>query len=505
MVRPRPLVALLFVLVVGARLNAAEAPAKTEPIDRQPYVIEAHVAIDPATRIDERGREALLKDWLALVDRFVGAPWQLELARSEGPLTTQALETLAPAAFDRSGQDKDKVWVLRIESDGAGLVLAGREFDTATAMLGPVHRRTTYDRTDLPREFFEFALEVFEPSAVIGESFAKEVSLTVRGASLDAASPVGAVVRVGSVFRPLRIVPGKGKGGSTIVLEIPFTYLRVEALEGPVARCTINSIYPDPLTKRMVQANTLVALGLKAGKTATRLRFVTKPDKAPAAGYVLTARTPPDGIPRDVGMTDREGRIVIPPGFADELVILRLLAGDIEPMVEFPAMPGEFSGERTIPISARPQTVALETELESIRDAVIDLVAIRARLEARLKARLDGEDWPAVEAALKEFAQLPTRETFAVQLAKLKDDAAHQQAKTKTAILTKTAQAELADVQSLVDRYLEDEGFKAYAEALERFKSGQSPAKAPAPVKAAPPPPEAAPARPAPAKPNGPA
>ena len=136
-----------------------------------------------------------------------------------------------------------------------------------------------------------------------------------------------------------------------------------------------------------------MALGLKAGKTPTHLRFVSKSDKVPAAGYVLTARTLPDGVPREVGMTDREGRIIIPSGFADNLVILRLLAGNVEPMVEFPAMPGEFTGERTVPIDPRPQTVAFETQLDSIRDAVIDLVAIRARLEARLKARLDGEDW----------------------------------------------------------------------------------------------------------------
>ena len=40
-------------------------------------------------------------------------------------------------------------------------------------------------------------------------------------------------------------------------------------------------------------------------------------------------------------MTDRSGRIVLHPGFANGLVILRLLAGNVEPMVELPIMPGE--------------------------------------------------------------------------------------------------------------------------------------------------------------------
>ena len=96
-------------------------------------------------------------------------------------------------------------------------------------------------------------------------------------------------------------------------------------------------------------------------------------------------------------MTDRGGRIVLQPGFADGLVILRLLAGNVEPVVEFPIMPGESSEERVIPFTPRPQTVALEAEVDSLRDEVVDLVALRARLEARMEARLKGEDWAGLK------------------------------------------------------------------------------------------------------------
>jgi hypothetical protein len=198
---------------------------------------------------------------------------------------------------------------------------------------------------------------------------------------------------------------------------------------------------------------------------------VTKPDKVPAAGYLLTARTLPNGLPREIGTTDRDGRIVIPAGFADGLIIVRLLAGNIEPMVEFPVMPGASTVERVIPFNPKPLTVTLETELDSIRDDVIDLVAIRARLEARLKARYDGEDWAGVEAAMNEFYQLPPRATFAEKLAKLKQQAVETQAKSKTVILTATAQAQLADVQALVDRYLDDELFNGYAEGIKQYKA----------------------------------
>jgi hypothetical protein len=318
---------------------------------------------------------------------------------------------------------------------------------------------------DLPRGLLNFALALFCPIASVEDQSGGGVRLSVRGASIEPASPVGRVVGPGSVFEPVRLV--SQPDGSTRIMNLPFTYLRVETVEGASARCAIVSALRDPLTRRIARKNRLIALGVKPADRPTRLRFVTRPDKLPAAGYVLTARTLPDGPPREVGTTDRQGRIVLEPGFATGLVALRLLAGSVEPMVELPMMPGESATERTIPFDPRPATVALEAQLDSLRDAVIDLVAVRARLEARLKARAEGDDWPGVEATLKEFDKLTPRSSLASKLTKLKDDAARQQAVSKAAILTKTAQAQIAEIQALLDRYLDDDIIRSYTEALQ--------------------------------------
>ena len=169
-------------------------------------------------------------------------------------------------------------------------------------------------------------------------------------------------------------------------------------------------------------------------------------------------------------MTDRSGRIVLKPGFADGLVILRLLAANVEPVAEFPVMPGESSEERQIPFDPRYQSVALAAQVDSLRDQVVDLVALRARLEARMKARLEGEDWAGLEDAIKEFSHLTPRDEYAKKLAELKEHATQEQAETKKAILTKNAQAQINDVQAMIDRYLDDETFKAYQDALARGK-----------------------------------
>jgi hypothetical protein len=221
----------------------------------------------------------------------------------------------------------------------------------------------------------------------------------------------------------------------------------------------------------MARPNSLAALGLKPGNSPIKLRFVTGADRAPAAGYTLTYRLAPDGQPHDLGATDRAGRIVLKPGFARGLVILRLLAGSVEPIVELPIMPGESADELLISVDLKALTVALEAQLDSLRDEVIDLVALRARSESRMKARLESEDWAGLDEELKEFTRLTPRDQLARRLAELKDAAAHRQADLKTAILTKTAQAQITELQAMIDRYMDDDAFTAYSEALAKARA----------------------------------
>jgi hypothetical protein len=463
--------------------------AAVEPLDRQPYRIRALIATEPEARFDARCRAELLEGWLMMVRRFVGAPWQVEVLGEEQAtphVFSAGLEALDPESIEPLSEGVEKVWLIRVGAAGSGLVFTGREYDAATRRLGALQRREAPVVRDAPRVMLMFSLDLFAPYARIGEHFGKDVALTVRGASLEPASPLGQIAAPGTVFQPFRAVPRMGS--PPLVREIPYTFLRADSNEGPTVHCSFTSGLPDPFTNRVVQKTDLVALGVKPGKMPTRLRFQTLPDKAPAAGYVLTARAFPDGSPREVGMTDREGRIAIPPGFSDGLVVIRLLAGSEEPMIEFPLMPGDSPSELVVPpFDPKPLTIMLETRLDSIRDTVIDLVAVRARLEARLKARFDGEDWPGAEDTLKEFNALTPKETFATEVARLKDEAAKEQASSKRAILTKTAQARIADLQSLIERYLDDEGFKAYADALEKLKAdpkGKAKAKAQAKAQA---------------------
>ncbi|WP_406699926.1 hypothetical protein V5E97_13870 [Singulisphaera sp. Ch08] len=469
MVRTGPVViatlALALVMALGGEASGAPSAKIEPPTEGLPYRIEASIRIDPKTRIDARSRDRLFAEWLALVHRFVGAPWDLTVAKDQATQFAGDLDSLDAKNFASVSAERDKVWVIRLEQVKAGYALSGREFDVSTGRLGPTFQRAVPIVEDLPRELLRLALDLFSPIAELVEQEAGGATLAVRGGAIEPASPAGRVVGPGSIFQPVRLV--FQPDGSTRILNLPFSYLKVEKLEGARARCSIVSAFRDPFTQRIARKNKLIALGVKPADRPTRLKFVTRPDMTPAAGYVLTIRTLPDGPTREVGITDRQGRIVLESGFASELVVIRLLAGNIEPMVELPLMPGESATERTIPFVPKPATVVLEAQLDSLRDTVIDLVAVRARLEARLKARAEGDDWAGVEATLNEFTKLTPRDLLATKLATLKEDATRQQALTKTAILTKTAQAQIAEVQALIDRYLDDEIVRSYTEALQ--------------------------------------
>lgn len=516
----------------GSSAKQSEEPASqakdssssesAEPIDRRPYAIRAWVAVDPGTRIDKRGLARLLTSWQSLVRRFVGSPWILENAEGDGPLARARLEDLRPEDMTGLAKGCDKAWAIRVEQDGNGYVFSGREYDVLTGRLGNVCKRTARYPADAPRGLLALGLDMFLPTAEIGPLEGGGVQVTVRGASLPASSAYGQVVSTGSVFRPLRIYL-KPDDSVIKIDDIRRSYLRVTALDGPVAKCEIVSSYRDPLSARVVRKNKLVALGVKPASIPTRMRFVlSEPapkapaknkgevDRKPMAGYILTARHVPDGPPQEVGITDREGRVVLEPNFAQGLVIVRLVAAEIEPLVEFPTMPGEMPEEQILRIAAKPLTVTLETQLNALRDELIDLVATRARIESRLKARADGQKWDEVEALLKEYRELTPREEYVQRLNTLKDDAAHKQAETKTAILTKTANGLITDTQSLIDRYLDDDAFKAYAEGLAQARAqGSQPAPKAAANKTAPentpintnPPVASKPSTPAPASP----
>lgn len=447
----------------------AAAPAATLaelPLERRPYRIRAWVDVDRQSRLDARGREGLFHEWLTLVRRFVGAPWELSIADESGPLLGRTPDQLQAEDFAPLADESDKLWAIQIGSNGrGGYVLSGRSFDVRTGLVGAVQQLEAPHPRDSARSLLRLSLALFTPSAEVGSESDGDVRLTVQGSALAPHSPVGAVARPGTLFVPVRIFY-KPDGNVRQTAPIGWSYLRVEELEGDRARCSVVSSLRNPLSRRIVGRHDLVAVGIKPAPVPTLFRFETSaPESRPAAGYTLTWRTDADTPPRTVGITDRDGRIALPAGLAGDLVMVRLLAGGVEPLAEFPVVPGESAEERVIRVNPLPEAVTVEAKLDALRDVVVDQVALRARLESLLASRVDGAAWDDVNILLDEYRQLPPAQTFLDQLEAIQADARQVQQEQKVPVLTRTAQARIAETESLILRYLGNEALAGFEDA----------------------------------------
>ena len=299
------------------RAGPAEGGADRSEALRDP----AHVAFDPATRVDAARRSAVVAEWMALVRRFVGDPWAIEVVMGKDPLSALPIESVKADAAEGAG---------RIGRQGLGDPGPSLGQGIASKAESWTPRRAGWARSTAARSSTRSTLRAgcscsrsrSSPRRPTSASRRPAASRSWSGAgSLPAASPVGEVAPVGSMFRAIRIFQ-KPEGSTQEVREVPYSYFRVQRLDGPVVHCQIIRGVGDPLTNRYARKNKLVALGIKPASAPTRLRFLLKGDRQPATGYRLIARTiPPGQKPIEVGTTDREGRIVLPAGFASGLVV----------------------------------------------------------------------------------------------------------------------------------------------------------------------------------------
>ncbi len=455
----------------AAPASPRETASAEVPFELRPYKIRAWLSIDSRARVDPRGRESMIAGWKVMVGRFVGAPWQLEIAEGEGPLATKDLEEIQPKDVLPLVKGFDKAWMIRVEPDGAGLSFAAREYDATTERIGLLCRREAKVPADAPRALLRLCLDVFAPVAEIGDAMSQEVKLKVQGSMIPSADPLGAVAPVGAMFRPMRIYY-KPDGSINRIDIINNTFCRAESIEGGIATCSITTALAEPFTKKIIGRFRAVAIGLKPASIPTRLRFVTvgaNKEHIPASGYKLITRPVSGGSPREAGATDREGRIVLEPNYGEGLLLARLLAADIEPLTEFPLMPGIQVEERTIGVDLKSPTVTIESEINAIRDEIVDMIAIRRRLESKIKARIEGENWDEAKQYMDEFRRLPSKADLESRVTRLDESLNSEQSKNRgKAIRTGTYQRLIGDTKALIDSYLNDDEFASFDDAYQR-------------------------------------
>ncbi len=436
------------------------------PLEQQPYRIRCWIRFDPALSLDGPATRRILQDWQNQIRRYIGAPWQVELAPDLGPLAlSDSLERPALVVVRDRTRDVDKGWLIDIRPEGTGFRVTGREWDDATQRIGSLFARNAASRHDLPRNLLKLCRAMFAPVAEVRSRDNEFADLLVQGGLLRPATPMGLLVQPDTIFRPVRVFLNRDDTVRQIQ-DIDWSYLRVMRVDTPVARAQIVSALRRPLTGRTRRRNRLLALGLRPADVNTELTFLTKPDRLPAAGYRVTAQRYPNGQILEVGLTDRDGRVIIPPRFIDGLVRVRVIAGDREPLVEFPVMPGDTIQRRTLIIDPKPQVVTLQVRMTALIDRMLDTIASRSRLEKLMEIRAAGERWNDVRALIDQHDGLPNAERYQAELDALVTEAKAAQEEQRLAYWTPSTQRIAAEMQSMIDTYLNDEVIDEFREEL---------------------------------------
>ena len=212
--------------------RAGAAPSTSDPPGRRARSTACRTGSRPISRSTprpgstRRGAMRLLADWLAWSAGSSGPPGTSTSPTAKGPRRdVRPRVARSRDVAEARGADVDKVWVIRVGRDGAGL-RARRAASSTRRPAGSARRtaaRRPVVRRPASRACSTSRSDLFRPTARSASSRGAGVALTVRGASLRAASPLGQVVAAGTVFRPLRVVtlPGGERRGPRHPVHLP--------------------------------------------------------------------------------------------------------------------------------------------------------------------------------------------------------------------------------------------------------------------------------------------
>ena len=450
----RWLIAAFFVVFCAPFAGAAEAPAawafRTYPVTVV-VALPRTAELPPAEHrawcdaLAARLQSAYAPLWDTAV---VAADSSAEKLLSDGP----ALLSLAAArSLSRPWPSAAKVIFVSIEvRDDRWLVLA-REYDADVGFLGAVEQGEAASIDVLPRTAAAAVSAVFAPQARFESLPNGSLSLRPRGGQLRTREPLAAWAEgdVARLFlRPKPLNPpgaadasGPPAGGAAPPAEgadtaetptgesppaadegesdsarhsavaIPWTVAELTEAGSKGLAARVVTRLENPFDE--ARGLGIERLALRAGRLSrpTALRLLAAAESAPAEYAVFDVGDPKRAV--CLGLTDRDGRMVVPPG---EGVLRRLAVSDGgRILIEFPII-ADGAAEVEVALSQSSLSPGIELFLLPARNALIDELARRAGPVARIEALVAAKQWDKAEELLAEVKKLPSGKPWVADL-----------------------------------------------------------------------------------------
>lgn len=453
-------VSIIFCVAVPA----AEAPPAWS---YRPYQVTVVVALPRIAELPPAEHQTW-RDALAARLQSAYAPlWDTTVvaadAATEAILGEDAalLSSAGARALSRAWPATTKVIFLAIDAGENRFRAVAREYDAEVGIFGPIEQREAASLEVLPGVAAAAVASAFAPQARFDSLPNGSLALRPRGAQLQSREPPpawaeGDVARlflrpkpIGSSVAadrspegtegtaqaggaedaspPAASEPPEPKDTSAEEPAAPADQSesdasRQAAVAIPWTAAVLSEVGAKGLVAQVVtrlespfeQAHGLgiERLALRAGRSsrATPLRL-SAAESAVAEYAVFDVGNPKQ--PVCLGLTDRHGRMVVPPG---EGVLRRLAVSDGgRILIEFPLI-ADGAAEVEVALSQSSLSPGVELFLLPARNALIDELARRAGPVARLESLVAAKQWDKAEQLLAELKKLPSGKPWAADL-----------------------------------------------------------------------------------------
>ncbi len=451
------------VVLTGVFLSAPPAARAATAWESDPYRVRCVLVVPWRPLQPWPAEEYLRRALVRQADAVVGAAWQLDVVPAQGPWTTLAPEQELPwDQVPAAWEELDKVFLLGLSRHQGGYQLWCREVDVLSRRWGPARRASCSTVRLLPRVAFELLVQCFRPLARIDTADRKKALVQLRCGTRPWRDKAADPMRPGALLLPVVRYDDR-QGNPRRIRAIPWTYLRIQRREGPLAHCDLYSGLRSPLSRRRRGRTRMVAMLVRPLPRRSVLRVVSNDKhRIPLEGYEVLAYGPNDRKTISLGWTDHRGELELPPG--DRLRLLLIRSG-YQVLARIPYVPG-LERQIEAPVPNDDQRLAAEAFLIALQQEVIDVVIQRQILIRRIEKRLADGDVETAQQLLEQLQRLPGRNEFEARITRYQ-----QRLDPSDRWLQARTQRLFRDTLTLVARYLDARPVELAAQAVQRARA----------------------------------
>jgi hypothetical protein len=436
---------------VASWLTAASPLLAAAPSAWQstPYRVRVVMIVSSHEEITPQVETQLRADLTTRIGTVLGAAWEATVTAAPAALSraaTSDLHGLTAEMIPASLVEGDKVMLLMLTPSGGGWRVAARDFDVYTHVLSPGVTRSVWHVGMLRDVALDALFSAFAPLARIDRVEKGQAVLRLKAAALAANDAALLETQKGDLFLPIMRSSDRD-GKFRQALPSPWTFCTVASTARNEVRCQVISGLRSGLALRRRSRTEALALRIKPPRLPTTLvlQSRTTPSR-PLAGYAVFDRLT-DGTSTLVGRTDRQGRLVVPPGKTPVRVLMVKNGGEL--LARLPVVPG-LEPQLVAEVANDDYRLEAEGFITGLQEELVDLVARRAVLVARIEAQIEAKKFDAADPLFDALRRLPTARSF---LAELTD--AQRKLASKDPVVQRKIDALLADTRKLIDKHLD--------------------------------------------------